>query len=824
MSVGTPIATSIGDPRGDRNDEADLFAVEGGYRNYRPLPGIHDEMVDQEGRVRTLWRPLVDRIAGLSRVELDARTDRAQRYLSDAGVFYKVYGSAQTTERDWPLSTMPLLLSETEWSSIAEGIIQRAELLERLAADIYGENRLVREGLLPPSLIASNPEFLRPMVGVRPADGHFLHFCAFELGRGPDGRWWVLGDRTQAPSGAGFALENRVATTRAFADVSAEMHVHRLAGFFRDFRDRLRDMAAITARDPERRVAVITPGPHNETYFEHAYIARYLGFLLLQGEDLTVVDGRMMVRTVGGPKPIGVLWRRMDAAFMDPLELNQSSRIGTPGFVDALRAGSVSVVNALGTGILETRALMAFLPALSHRLLGEDLKLDNVATWWCGHERERRHVIERLEERVVGPAFSTMLAFEDAGATLHGRALNANALSAMREWLERDGEKLVGQEAVTLSTTPAFIQGELQPRPFSLRVFAARTARGWQVMHGGFARIGQSLDPTAITMQRGGSAADVWVVSERPVDAVTLLPQWATTFSRASPASLHSRAADNLFWLGRYTQRAEDEVRMLRAYHGRLAEAVRPDAPLLLHLAEEFEDIGLDIETAIPEGLIATLDSALRAAGQVRERFSPDGWLALNDLARTARAFAERVSAGDDTARAMTVLLRKLAGFAGLIHENMYRFMGWRFLKIGRALERAIHMTRLTRQLTCLGEDEASPPDGAHDMLLEIGDSVLTHRRRYTVSTRRETVIDLMALDELNPRSILFQINDIRDELEHLPGIANAGTLSPLAESALRLQGDLRLCQPGDMDRAAFDRIENQIYELSNLFNRSYFS
>ena len=275
---------------------------------------------------------------------------------------------------------MPLLVDETEWADISAGLIERAELFEAICADIYGENRLVAEGLLPPGLIASSPEYLRPFVGVQPAGGHFLHFCAFDLGRGPNGGWWVLGDRMQAASGAGFALENRVATTRALSDIYGEMHVHRLAGFFRRFRDALTGMAG----EPAGRAAILTPGPLNETYYEHAYIARYLGIMLLEGEDLTVTEGRLMVRTVSGLKPVTVLWRRLDAAFADPLELRADSRIGTPGLAEAVRQGSVTAVNALGSGILETRALTAFLPGIAQALSGKPLDLPSIATWWCG--------------------------------------------------------------------------------------------------------------------------------------------------------------------------------------------------------------------------------------------------------------------------------------------------------------------------------------------------------------------------------------------------------------------------------------------------------
>ena len=296
--------------------------------------------------VRPGWATLIAAFDELGPDELAARFERADQYLRDAGVFYRKYDGAEGKERAWPLAHVPLIIDETEWQEITKGLKQRADLLEKVVADIYGEASLVTRGLLPPELIARNPEFLRPMVGVKPASGHFLHFCAFELGRGPDGGWWVLGDRTQAPSGAGFALENRVATTRALSDIYSRLNVHRLAGFFRDFRDALN----LEARAADGRVGILTPGQHNETYFEHAYIARYLGFMLLEGEDLVVEDGEVMVRTVSGLQPIRVLWRRMDASFVDPLELRYDSRIGTPGMIEAVRNGAISIVNGLGTG------------------------------------------------------------------------------------------------------------------------------------------------------------------------------------------------------------------------------------------------------------------------------------------------------------------------------------------------------------------------------------------------------------------------------------------------------------------------------------------
>ncbi|RUT34902.1 hypothetical protein EMQ25_02805 [Arsenicitalea aurantiaca] len=786
-------------------------SIIGGYKR---VPGIPDEMLDTAGHVRPHWSQLLAGFDELGPKELSARFERADQYLRDAGVFYRKYDGAEGKERAWPLAHVPLIIAENEWQQISEGLTQRADLLEAIVADIYGANTLVERGLLPPELIARNGEFLRPMVGIKPASGHFLHFCAFELGRGPDGKWWVLGDRTQAPSGAGFALENRVATTRALSEIYGRMHVHRLAGFFRDFRDAL-------FADGGRsygRVGILTPGQHNETYFEHAYIARYLGFMLLEGEDLVVQNERVMVRTVEGLKPVDVLWRRMDAAFVDPLELRYDSRIGTPGMTEALRRGTISMVNALGSGILETRALSAFLPALSKAVTGAPLKLPSIATWWCGQAAERRHVIENIEAMMVGSAFATTLAVDDDQTTLLGATLAAADRDRLVARLRENGADFVGQEPVRLSTAPVHVNNRLEPRPVSLRVYAARTREGWTIMPGGFARVGSSLDTTAIAMQRGGQAADVWVLSAEPVEKVTLLPQAGEALMRNRGGSLPSRAADNLLWLGRYAERCEATIRILRAYNARLAEASRPDLPLLADTRDYLEDLGVDATEALPAGLLGAIDSAVRSAGQVRDRFSPDGWLALADLSKTARRFSNKVTAGDDATRSLTVLLRKLGGFSGLVHENMYRFAGWRFLEIGRRLERGMQLCGITARLT--GPDA---PDGALDMLLEIADSVMTHRRRYAVSAGRLSYIDLLVLDPLNPRSVLFQINDLREQIEKLPGGVLDGQLSTAARAVLQLQTELTIADPDDITPDRLIALQDEIGRLAGLVASAYF-
>ena len=783
------------------------------FADYRPRPGAIDEMVGPDGRVRPAWKPLIARLGGMSRREIDVQFARADHYLRDAGVYYRAYDKGGSDPREWPLAHVPLMIEESEWRAIASGLVQRADLLESVVADIYGANRFVGAGLLPPQLVAASPEFLRPMVGA-PVKDHFLHFLAFELGRGPDGRWWVLGDRTQAPSGAGFALENRVATVRALSDLLSTMNVHRLAGFFRDLRDALFALAGRA----DGGVAILTPGQRNETYFEHAYIARYLGLMLLEGDDLMIANGRVMVRTVEGPRPLSVLWRRLDSAFMDPLELNHESRIGTAGLAEAIRHGAATVVNAVGSGILETRALLAFLPGIQRMLHGADLSLPHIATWWCGDGAARDHVLANLDRMMVGPALATSLPFDDPGATLLPSSLDDAGRAGLIGRLHSDGRDYVAQESVTLSTMPFYADGKLEPRPVTLRAFAMRTRSGWTVMPGGFARVGASPDTRAISMQQGGRAADVWILSGAPVEQVTLLPARHDTFNAKLTTVLPSRAADNFFWLGRYIERADGIARILRAYHSRLAEDPDQRNPVLPIIRTGLRDIGVDVRQPVPATLVASIDAAAAAAGRMRDRFSPDGWLALNDLSKTAHRFTAAVAPGDDASRAMTVLLRKLAGIAGLIHENMYHFVGWRFLEVGRRLERAIGMSGLVALL--------APPGAAAellDLLVEIGDSVMTHRRRYKVNSGRLAAIELLALDESNPRSILYQLAAMKSQVGELPDKADGGPANPVMRETLRLHTELVISEPKDVSPEFLRRMAGDVAGLSDLIDAAYF-
>src|ERR1700744_3543684 len=487
-------------------------------RDYVRLPGIPDEYIAQDGAPRPVWTRFFEAFATLSPGEIERRFGTADRHLREAGVSYRAPG--ETADRMWPLSHLPLLIDEAEWRQLSAGIVQRAQLLEMVLGDLYGEGRLVADGAIPAAAIAGSNEYLRAVCGVKPPGGRYLNLYAADVGRGPDGRWWVLGDRTQAPSGTGYALENRLVVLRCFSQPLKTINVCRVRPFFEAFRDALR---AGDDRD-EPRIGLLTPGAFSETYFEHATLARYLGFLLVEGDDLAVSGDRIHIRPVAGLKRLDVLLRRVDSNFLDPLELDASSHLGVPGLIDVLRKDGVVVANMPGSGVLEARALLGFLQPLARRLLGEDLKMPHIATWWCGQKRARDEVLSRLDEVAIEGAYrGGVPGFPGSGPVLASE-LSPAERERLKTAINNRGIDFVGQELVRLSTTPVWDNGRLVPRPFVLRVFAAAPPHGWTVMPVGFYRIAAELDARAVSMGDGARAADVWVVSDKAVSTRTLLP------------------------------------------------------------------------------------------------------------------------------------------------------------------------------------------------------------------------------------------------------------------------------------------------------------
>src|SRR6201996_525171 len=500
--------------------------------------GAYDELSADGVTPRPHWAHLMESLLSIGHAELERRWSRAERRIRENGITYNIYSDPLGANRAWQIDIIPLLIPADEWRYVEAGIIKRAQILVLLLEDLYGSQELVARGHFPAALLYANPAFLRPLVGVHVPANSYLHMLAIGLARSPDGQWWVLADRTQAPSGAGYALENRTIVSDVLPALFRTANVRSLDPFFRAQREALIGLAG--CENP--CVVLLTPGPLNETYFEHSYLARYLGFTLVEGADLAVRDRRVYMKTVEGLRPVHVILRRVDDSFCDPLELRVDSFLGTAGLVEAIAAGNVRVANALGSGLIESSAIMPFLPGLSTYLLGERLKLPSVATWWCGQEYALEQVLERLDRLVVKPAFPSR-----GMEPVFGAELAKSEKQHFIDQLRSRPYEYVAQEQVALSTAPVWDHGHIYPRSLVLRTYVLNTGSGWMAMPGGLVRVAGSDGPV-VSMQRGGHSKDAWVLCNAPVDAFSMLrPRDQPVEPRRGSPDLPSRVAANLF-------------------------------------------------------------------------------------------------------------------------------------------------------------------------------------------------------------------------------------------------------------------------------------
>jgi uncharacterized circularly permuted ATP-grasp superfamily protein/uncharacterized alpha-E superfamily protein len=751
------------------------------FHGYRPTQGTLDEVMAAPGRLHPHYQQLVRSVAALGRHEFASRWENARRTIRDNGVTYNVYGDPQGADRPWTLDMMPLVIAPEDWSRIEAAVVQRARLLNAVLQDLYGAQQLLHERMLPPALVLANPAFLRPCHGIRPQHGVHVHLLAVDLARAPDGHWRVLADRAQAPSGAGYALENRIVLSRGLPEAFRDCHVERLASFFRAHRDAI--MALAPAGRDRPRVVLLTPGPLNETYFEHAYLARYLGFTLVEGGDLTVRDGGVFLKTLDGLQQVDVILRRLDDSWCDPLELRADSTLGVAGLVEAARTGRVSVANALGAGLAETPAITAFLPSLCRRLLGEEPIIAQTPHRWCGDPDELPYVLQHLGSHVIKRAFP-----EERRPPVFGRTLAKAELQSLRDEILARPEAFVAQREMALSTAPVWTGHGLEPRALVLRVFVAATGDSYAVMPGGLTRAAASADPPIVSMQRGGGSKDTWVISDVPVSGASLLAQAPIVVRQERRAAdVPSRVADNLFWLGRHAERAEHMVRLLRSVVGALthedATEETPELVALLHVLADLQMLPRRLAAPMPlrdlerqlltflfkhdpheVGMRKTLNELRRVATAVRDRLSVDTWRILNQLQQDFRLRHGRIQF-DDVLTHLNRMITDLAAFSGMEMENMTRGHGWRFLDIGRRLERAMNVTRLVRSTLTA----APSPEGMLEPLLEIADSAMTYRRRYFAEPQLAPVLDLLLAEAINARSLAFQLRALADHMAKLP-------------------------------------------------------
>jgi len=794
---------------------------------YVARPDRYDELCQRIGSVVVLrphWRDFFHGLAAMPADELSARRAALGRQIHENGITYNVYADPRGFARPWELDLLPYMLPAAEWAQIEAAVIQRATLFDRILADLYGEQTLLEQGLVPPALIYGHSGFLRPLVGARPAGGRFLHLYAVDLARSPDGRWWVVADRTQAPSGAGYALENRSVVARVLPELYRAAGVEPLVPFFEGFRDGLVELApadgAAAGEDP--LIVVLTPGPYNETYFEHAFLAREMGFPLVEGQDLTVRDDKVWLRTLEGLRRVHVILRRVDDLWCDPLELREDSALGVAGLVAAVRAGMVTVANALGSGILETGALLGYLPRLCEHLLGSKLRMPSVATWWCGEPAACEYALKHLRELVIKPAYPTL-----GARPVFCGDLPAVELEALAARIALRPFDFVAQEMVNLSQAPVLADeaggaGNKAPardaralvaRNIGLRVFAAAGAEGFRVLPGGLVRVASEADMRIVSMQHGGGSKDAWVLGSpaRPRPVPRIVPgQLAPFAGGARVLGLSSRVAENFFWLGRYSERADAAARLGRETLARLGEAgeaswLGEDGKVTAALQALCRQRGLLatvageadaaptppaplaqalFDPAQPGSVVANLRQVLRVAALVRDRLSPDSWRIYNRLSEFAAAPAQAPRLGEALQRLDESLL-SLVTLSGFVIESMPRDAGWRFLSIGRRIERLQFLAAALSALLL------EPSQGGLKVLLAITDAELRYRSRHARGLAPQPVAELVMLDGDNPRALRYQLDSLAEHVALLPD--GAALAAPLRERLAALDA-LALC------------------------------
>ena len=819
------------------------------------MPGAFDEMCVKTGDIRPHWHYLMTAFADMGAEELKHRREEAWRLIRDNDVTYNIYGDPSGMGRPWELDLVPLLMESEEWSRIEAGLLQRAELLNLLLQDLYGPRTLVSKGILPPELLYAHPGFLRPCAGIPMQDSHALTFYAADLVRGEDGQMTVMSDRAQAPSGAGYALENRMVISRVLPSLFRDSHTHRLANFFRGVRQAMNRLSP--RQEAEPNIVLLSPGPANEAYFEHAYLANYLGFTLVEGSDLTVRDNKVWLTTLDGQVQVDVIMRRMDDNYCDPVELREDSYLGVPGLTNAARMSNVGIANPLGSGILENPALPNFLPALAKHFLGEELRIPSVQSWWCGKAVDAQHVLNNLSRMVIKPVHPS-LGFR----FVFGSELSKAQLVELGAKIKARPYLYVGQEIFPMSTVPILGRSGLQARRTMLRSFLVSGEHDYLAMPGGLTRVSSSEDKLVVSNQAGGISKDTWVLASEPEKQVSLLSetrQARTAFERVS--EVPGRVADNLFWVGRYAERAEFNSRLLRlalqflvtgegesseafkqllisithqtlTYPGFTADpAIQPE--LLKHPEQELLSVVCD--STRNGSLAQTLSSLLLSARSVRDRLSNDIWRVVNDIDEELRSLRNitpdrLVDALDE----LDNLITALSAFAGLTLENMTRGRSWRFLDIGRRLERALQTTRLL-QSTLVPVSNRGDEVMLSESVLTIVDNTMSYRRIYRHGTQVQDLLDLVIYSERNPRSLAYQLSRLEEHIADLPHkepLDNRSEIERLClETAtmVRLADVNRLAQPTEksLRREVLDNflsaLATRLPALSDALASTYF-
>jgi uncharacterized circularly permuted ATP-grasp superfamily protein/uncharacterized alpha-E superfamily protein len=751
------------------------------------------ESFSSPGVPRPHWQGIIAAVNGTPTQILKQRQERVKRMRHEDGATYNPFDNADGKGTPWALEMIPLPITAGEWAGLETGLIQRALLLDKILADTYGPQDLLKGGALPAPLVFANPRFLHACHGIQPPGNRYLNFYAADLYRGSDGCFRVLHDYSANPAGLGYALENRIVISRMFPELYHQTQIRRLAPFFQTFHNSLVQRSGLQRQDPN--IVLLSPGPESPIYFEQALLSRYLGYPLVEGQDLTVRNGKVFLKKLAGLEPVEVIFRQITDSNSDPFALRRNTTTGVAGLIQVAREGNIGIINPIGSGFLETPVLPVFLPGLCRELLGQELILESHPAWWCGTPEGQNQVLANLHRLTVHHAFdpSTSIGLPNNFAN----AIQASPFSMM------------AKETLQPSAVPAWEEGGVSARHTLMRVFVCATDQGFTVMPGGLAITAQDINTLLGDIPEQLQSKDIWVLSDEPVEHFSMMNGLQTVAEFRRGSDLPSRVADHLLWLGRYLERAEGLIRLLRSVFKRLSGETRPeDIPEMQFLLTLLragntiadppenqsggilsEDLGPQLLDGLylrdrPESVIAILQRVQEAARTVRDRLSPDSWRVINRL----DDFGESPDA--DPLELLDNTLFTLSSFSGLAMESMTRGLGWRFMDMGRRMERALHQIDLLH----IGLPWAcGPARNTLEALLEVSDSIMTYRARYRTAFQLAPALDLLLMDESNPKSLAFQLSQLSDHVEHLPRQSERRFSSPEERMALEMLTTTRL-------------------------------
>lgn len=760
------------------------------FQHYFSDSYSYNELLGDDGSLRPHWQTFFSSFSNLGPEQIQDRAQDILRFLKENGVTYNVYGDPSGLSRPWHLDIIPFLISEAEWQKIEAGLIQRATLLDLILKDLYGERMLIKEGLLPLELIYNHSGFLRQCSGIKLPGERSLVLYSADMARSPDGKIWVLNDRTQAPSGSGYALENRLAIARILPELFSGLKVRHLSPYFIALRSALQQIAPGNNQNP--RIVILTPGPHNETYFEHSYLSSYLGYTLVQGQDLMVKDNFVWLKTIGGLEKVDVIIRRVDDIYCDPLELKEDSHLGVSGLLQAVRSGNVAIANPIGSSVLENPGIMGFLPKISRRLLGEELLLPTIATWWCGEAPALKYVLEHIKQLVVKKIYKD----SPVSTSVNGSDLSAEQLEKLKQEIMARPYMYVGQEKISFSSTPSLINGRIEPRNVLFRSFLVGNKDTYACMTGGLGRTSSDPGNFVISNQLGGFSKDTWIISPEP--GYTLSSNRDVLRSKVPAISgvLPSHSAENLFWVGRYAERVLGNARFQRTVMQFVVEGNRlqfendlvTEEQLLRALTEytctwpgftkedsddmfddpwpELTDIIFNINR--PGSLSYNFSLFTNAVNTVRDHWSTDTWRVLKGMEDEWETAAQSQLTPFRMVSALDNLITSMVAFIGLNRESISREQGWTLLDTGRKMEQSLLLIRMLQATftQCYTEEVEY---NLQEAVLKSHESLMNFRYKYKVHIQLPLVLDLMLLDPNNPRSLIYQLERLKAYLSGLP-------------------------------------------------------